>query len=852
MFRVTVKGLLAHKLRLALTALAVVLGVAFMAGSLVLTDTIRSVFDQLFTEVNAGTDAVVRKQETFEGDFGQSQRGRVTQEDLDLVETLPSVAAAEGQVAGVAALADQDGELIGNVQGPPTFAFNWSDTPELNQFTLVDGAAPVGDQVVIDKGTAEANDFAVGDPIRVLTQAGSTDYEISGVATFGESNSLAGAAIVLFETDVAQELVGKPGKFEQIAIVAADGVSQDQLVADLTAALPPGTEALSGDAITAENKDDIGASLGFITTFLLVFAGIALFVGSFIIYNTFSIIVVQRGRELALLRAVGAGTRQVLASVMFEAVIVGLFASAAGVVAGIGLAFGLKAAFASLGLDLPASGAVVKPFTIVISMIVGTVITVAAAFFPARRAGKIPPIAALRDVAHDTSAGSRGRRIAGLVLAILGGLLLAKGLADDDAKLVGFGVLGLFLTVTVLGPVIAGPMSRFLAWPIPRLKGITGVLARENAVRNPKRTASTAAALMIAVTLIGFITIFADSAKASVDQSINQNFNGDFLVDSQTFGQGGLPVTMADELNALPEVDAAAGVRLGQAQIAFGAEQVGGIDPAVMFDVVDVGEIQGDPNALDEDAIALSVDQAEEWGLGLGDTLPVRFAKDAVGNEPQSFDIVMLYERPDAINVNFPIDYLFGLPAYEANFEDQYDNEVIVSLAEGVSPADGRVAIESVTDDYPLAKVQDQGELKANQAAQINQFLALIYVLLGLAVIIAFVGIVNTLGLSIYERTRELGLMRAVGMSRRQVRTSIRWEAVIIALLGTALGLVLGIVFSFSLITVLESQGFNTFRLPFGQLLLLTVIAAGLGVLMAAWPARRAAKLDILAAIATE
>ncbi len=851
MLNVTLKGLLAHKLRLALTALAVVLGVAFMAGSLVLTDTIRSVFDQLFTEVNAGTDAVVRKQETFEGAFGQSQRGRVTQADLDLVLGLPSVADAEGQVAGPAALADANGDLIGNpTQGAPTLAFNWSTVPQLNQFNLVEGDAPIGEQVVVDKGTSDDNDLAVGDTVRVLTQAGSTPYVISGIATFGESNSLAGANIVLFETSVAQELVGKPGKFEQIAVVAADGVSQEELVQDLTAALPSGTEAITGDAITAENQNDIAAGLGFFTTFLLIFAGIALFVGSFIIYNTFSIIVVQRGREMALLRAVGANGRQILGSVMVEAAVVGLLASAVGVVAGIGLAFGLKAAFAGLGLDLPDSGAVVKPQTIVISMIVGTLITIVAAFFPARRAGRIPPIAALRDVAQDTSAGSVARRISGLVLALLGALLLAKGLADDSAKVVGVGVGFLFLAVTTLGPVIAGPISRFLAWPIPRIKGITGVLARENAIRNPKRTASTAAALMIAVTLIGFITIFADSAKASVDESINQNFNGDFLIDSQTFGQGGLPVTMADELNALPEVQDAAGVRVGEAQVAFQAETVAGVDPALIFDVVDVGEIQGDTAALNQEGtVALSADQAEELGRGVGDTINIRFPAHP---ENQDFRIVALYERKDAINVNIPIDYLFGLPTYEANFEDQYDNQVIVTLAEGVSPDEGRAAIETVTDNYPLAKVQDQAELKANQAKQINQFLALIYVLLGLAVIIAFVGIVNTLGLSIYERTRELGLMRAVGMSRRQVRTSIRWEAVIIALLGTALGLVLGIVFSFSLVTVLESQGFNTFRLPIGQLLVLSVVAAGLAVLMAAWPARRAARLDVLDAIATE
>lgn len=353
MLHVTIKGLLAHKLRLALTALAVVLGVAFMAGSLVLTDTIRAVFDNLFTEVNVGTDAIVRKQETFEGSFGESLRGRVTQDDLDLVLGLPSVAGAEGQVAGFGALADEDDELIGNpTQGAPTLIFNWSTVPELQRFNLVEGEAPTGDSVVLDKGTADTNDLAVGDRIVVQTQAGSTPHDISGIATFGETNSLAGANIVLFETSTAQELVGKPDKFDQIAVVGAEGVSQDELVQQLTVSLPPGTEALTGDEITQENQEDISAGLGFFTIVLSVFAAISLVVGMFIIYNTFSIIVVQRSREMALLRAIGANARQVLGSVMIESVAVGLFASAVGLVCGIGLALGLRGLFSLIGFDL--------------------------------------------------------------------------------------------------------------------------------------------------------------------------------------------------------------------------------------------------------------------------------------------------------------------------------------------------------------------------------------------------------------------------------------------------------------------------------------------------------------------
>ena len=504
MIRVTLRGLFAHKGRLLTTTLAVMLGVAFTAGTLILTDTVGKTFDDLFADVNAGTDAVVRNADTVESDFGGDQRGTVPADLVETVGAVDGVADVEGFVGGFAQFVDADGEAVGNPgQGAPTFGFNWSTVEELNPYELVEGRAPEGPgEVVSDKGTAADADFTVGDTVEVLTQQGPQQLELVGIATFGDADRPGGASVALFETEVAQQLIGQPGQFSEIAAVADDGVSQTELTARIAEVLPDGLEVITGEADTKEQQDAIAEGLSFFNTFLLIFAFVALFVGCFIIYNTFSIIIAQRTRELALLRALGAGRRQVLGSVLLEALIVGLVAGGIGLAFGVVLAAGLKALLAGFGIDIPAGPTVVTARTVVFALVAGIGVTTVSAIFPAWRAARVPPLAALRDVALDTSGRSRVRLIAGILIVVGGIASLFRGLFGDSGSAlanVGLGAIAVFLGVAVLGPVIARPVSRFLGSPLPRLRGMTGTLARENAVRNPKRTATTAAALMIGV-----------------------------------------------------------------------------------------------------------------------------------------------------------------------------------------------------------------------------------------------------------------------------------------------------------------------------------------------------------------
>lgn len=850
MLHVTLKGLMAHKLRLALTALAVVLGVAFMAGSLVLTDTIRSVFDNLFAEVNSGVDAVVRQQETFEGQFGQSQRGRVTQETLGLVEAVPSVQAAEGQVAGPAALADENGDLIGNPgQGAPTLAFNWSTVPELNQFTLVEGDPPEGRQVVVDKGTADDNDFVVGDTVRVLTQAGSEEFTISGIATFGESNSLAGANIVLFETSVAQELVGKPGKFEQIAVVGQDGVSQEQLVADISEVLPDGTEALTGSAITKENQDDVASQLGFITTFLLIFAGIALFVGSFIIYNTFSIIVAQRTRELALLRAMGASRRQILGSVTLEALLVGLFASLLGVVLGIGLATMLTAALGSTGGGLGEDGLTFKPSAFIISIVVGTLVTLISGFFPAWRASRVPPVAAMRDVAVDTGGRTRVRAVVGGLFLVLGALVLYLGLfSADNLQLVGLGIAMVFLGVIVVGPLFAKPMSRIIGAPVRF--AFTGKLAGENAMRNPRRTAATASALMIGVGLIVTFAILIQSIKTTVNNALDSAFTADLIVDSQANpGQPALPLDALDTIRTVPGVASAGGIEGGFGSIDGSPSQVLGTDLATLPQFLKIRSVSGDLAALGPDDIAVPKKRAEDKGWKVGTRLPSNFL--ASGQGPVTIGAIYEVE-----GVSTGIGTLMSTEGFDKRMTAPFKtyNQIYVKVAPGANPADVQAALKPVVKAIsPSAAVQNASEFASSQTGFLDILLLVVSVLLVLAIIIAILGIINTLLLSVYERTRELGLLRAVGMKRGQTRAMVMWESVIFALQGTAIGVVIGFVFGSALVKAIAAQLEGvSFTVPWGLLVGMVIAAVVGGIGAGLLPAFSASRLKVLDAIASE
>ncbi|HET6774441.1 MAG TPA: FtsX-like permease family protein [Acidimicrobiales bacterium] len=850
MLKTALRNVFAHKLRLLTTGLAVMLGVAFTTGTLVFTDTMGKTFDDLFASVYENTDAVVRAEAAFEDPSGfGDQRGRVDASLVDSVAAVDGVASAQGNTTGYAQIVDKDGEPLGNPEfGAPVFGGNWDEDEATNPFTIAAGRAPAADgEAVIDRQSATDAGFEPGDRATVLVQGGPIEVTVTGIVTFGSADSPGGASVVLFPLETAQRLVGEPGMFDEIAVVAEDGISQEEIAQRVEAGLPDGVEAVTGATVTEETQDAINNGLSFINTFLLVFAVIALLVGAFIIFNTFFITVAQRTRENALLRALGATKRQVLMAVLVEALAVGLVASAVGVAAGLAVAAGLKVLLDAFGISLPAGGIVVTSSTIVTGLVAGVVVTLVAAISPARKAGKVPPVAAMRDVAvSSTGYGSKQRVIVGLVILLAGVGALLYGLfgnVDNALPVVGLGALITLFAVTVLGRTVSLPLSRVISWPLARLRGITGGLASENAKRNPKRTAATASALMIGVGLVAFITIFASSFKASVDATVSETFTGDVIVTGPgAFGSGGLDPEVADRIADLPEVDEVGAIRGGFAEIDGDAQDVLGIDNA-LFDLFDVGVVSGSPDDLDATSIAVHEDVADDKGLGIGDTVPVVFR--TTGAQELTVRLVYSEQQPAG-------DWVFPMEAWEANNAEQYDFQVFVKAADGVGPAAAAAAIEDVTVDYPGAKVLDQSEYVAEQTGFVDQILGLIYALLALAIVIALLGIGNTLALSIIERTRELGVLRAVGMTRTQLRSTIRWESVVIALQGTVLGLVVGVFFGWALVEAMADEGLNTLDIPYTTLAVVVVLAAIAGIVAAVLPARRAAKLDVLRAIVSE
>jgi putative ABC transport system permease protein len=840
MFNTTIKGLLAHKVRLITTLVSIIAGVALMAGTLVLTDTVGRTFDDLYADINRGTDVVVRSATNV----GGADRAPLTEDLLTSVRDTDGVAAAGGVVDGYAQFMGPDGTPLDDPGlGAPARGTNWPAPGVPNPFILVAGSSPAGaDQVVMDQGSADRGGFAVGDTVRVLTKAAPRDMTVAGVARFGTLDSPAGSSVALFDTATAQQLIGVPGMFSSIVVAAGSGVSPDELAMKLTASLPAGIEAVTGEVVTAEQRSSMRDNLSFLTTFLVVFALVALFVGSFIIANTYSIMVAQRRGELAMLRALGASRGQVRAMVLVEAAIVGALASVLGLAAGVAMASGLSALLAVVGLQVPAGEPVVTGRTIVVALSAGFVVTVASAFLPARRAASVPPIAALRQVAVDTSAGSRLRLLAGAAVVSTGTAALAAGLAGAGVAAVGVGAAMVLIGVAIVGPVIVRPASAVLGAPLARLRGTPGRLAQANAMRNPARTSSTAAALMIGVALVGAVTVLTASVKASVDEVIEASFLSDLMVDTGLQGAGGLSPVLAEELRRQPEVASATSDRMAPVEIDGVGHLVTAVDPALVHTAVDLQVVSGSLAGLDTTGIAVSEDTATDGGIAVGDTVTARFVTG-----DRDLKVTAVYRNADIVGA-----YLIGFPLHEQVVSDVVDLRVFVTLRPGVTPQAGRAAIERVAGVYPTAKVRDLAEVKAANSAPIDQVLTLVYALLALAVVIALAGIGNTVALAVRERTRELGLLRAVGMSRAQLRAAVRWEALIIALFGTVIGLGVGLLFGWAIVQALSSEGFNQLRVPVGQLSAVTGLAGLAGVAAAVLPARRAARLDVLTAIATQ
>ncbi len=851
MIRLTLRSLGARRLRAFLTAVAVVLGVGLVAGTYVLTDTINRSFSDIFAQANATTDVAIGPRTAIDDPF--SEPPPLPEALLARVRVTEGVAAAVGNVFAPISIRDPRGRSVSS--GPPSFATSLN-SPRFEEFELVRGRFPrAADEIALDRGTAERVCFRLGERVTVVGQEGARRLRLVGIARFGEVSSLAGASIALLGLEEAQRLTGTEGELTGIEVAAAPGVDPDELARRLSAALrdAPVTVRTVEQEGRAQARD-LEEQFGFLRTALLVFAGIALFVGAFVIYNTFSITVAQRTRELALLRTLGASRRQVLGAVVGEAALIGLVASILGLLAGLAIAPGIAALFELAGLELPRTGTVVQARTIVVSLLVGVVITTVASVAPALRATRVAPLSALREGLVAPRRPGRTMLVLAAALCALGVAALVAGLFGASggraASLIGAGAGLVFLGVALLSPVLVVPLAAVVGVPVQRATGITGRLARENATRNATRTAVTAAALMIGVALVAFVSIFAAGLRGSIDRSVDATFAVDLTVRSED-GFSPLPGAVARVARGVEGVATASPVRFGQAKLDAreGTQPVIGFDPGSIERVYDL-RVQEGPQAV---VGALGAD-----GVLAGDT----FAEDQGLRLGQRLRLLTPTGRRVAYTLRGILDEgEFGLLGgglvapnrlLERDFDEDEDAIVLLGFARGAAPAAVRARLDRVlAARFPNAETQDREEVKEQQAGQIGNLLNLIYALLALSVLVSLFGIVNTLALSVYERTRELGLLRAIGTSRRQVRRVVRLEAVITSLIGAVLGIVLGVLFALLIARPLAEEGF-TLSFPVLTLLVLLVLAGLLGVLAAIGPARRASRLDVLRALAQE
>jgi putative ABC transport system permease protein len=842
--RAAIRSVLARKVRLLLTGLSVVLGVGFMAGTFVLTDTMTSAFNQLVDTGYSSIDMLVRSSNAFTAQTSSlEERETMPGSVLDQVAAVPGVARAVGDVIGYAQIVDPaTGKVIGTF-GPPTAASSWND---LSGFTLKPGGSPPGgpNEVVIDAGTAEDHDIRVGDRVRILFEGSPGEFEVVGLAGYGEGDSLFGATWALFDLPTAQRVLGREGELDTVSVVAEDGVPGPELQREIAEVLPEGVEAVSAATVIAEAQDQIGTGLGFLRTAFLVFAFVALFVGAFIIFNTFAIIVAQRTRELALFRALGASGRQVMTTVIVEAFVVGVLSSIVGVLVGIGIAILLKGALNATGFQIPATGTVILARTFVVSIVVGTLVTLVAAVVPARRASRVAPLEALREAQDRPGRSLRFRLVTGSIVLVLGLLPLLYGLfggPSNALQLVGLGVAFTFVGVAMLTPIIARPVAAALGSPVRRT-GVPGKLGRENAMRNPRRTAATASALMIGLGLVVFVAVFGASARASTTVILERTLKADFILTSPTFS--GFSTAAAADMREVDGVETISQVRQGEVHIEGSTSFVSAIDPGTFLDVSEIGLVDGGVADLARPGtIAVFDETAKDNDLAVGDTVEVEWP--AIGQV--ELDVTAVYSENGLIG-----DWAVSLDTFDANVAQRLDVFVLVKAEAGADVAAVQAGLQEALSPYPNIEVQDQAAFRDKYATFLGQVLNLVTALLLFAVIIALFGVMNTLYLSIYERTRELGLLRAVGLTRRQTRSMVRWEAVIISVMGALFGVVIGIGFGWALQQALESEGFTELGIPGGQLAIYVVFAALLGVFFAIFPARRAAKLNVLEAISYE
>lgn len=859
MFRLAVKMTVARTGRLILTSLAIILGTAFLSGTFVFRDTINQTFDRLFADVFRDVDAYVRSTTFLELDFGGEQRAATPISVLEAVRRVDGVTSATGDIQAFARVIGKDGEPLGSEgNGPPTFG-GIASADSAGLWSITDGRLPLGsNEVILDKATAENGKFVVGDRVRVVAVRGAREFTLVGIASYGDISSPGGATFALFEQPTASEFLLQPGFVDAILVEGDDSVSDevlaqridDQLADDLK------LETLTGAEITAEVQGQIKDVLNIFSTFLIVFSYIALGIGSFVIYNVFSITAAQRLRENALLRAIGASRRQVSRALLVESTAMGVIGSVIGFGIGILLSQLLSALLKATGFEVPSQGLAIAPASFVNTLIAGVVVTVLAAWFPARRAGRVPPLAALRDTALDTAGKISRRVIIGLVLLVAGGVGMIAAMNDAPVQVLGLGVLGVFSGILVLGPAIARPVALFIGVPVARLRGVSGAMARQNAARNPKRTSRTAAPVLLGVALVTAFTALAASIRSEIRDTFGDAFSGDIALTVDAQGFGGIPLSTTDQIAQLAGVEQATGVGFTSVRIVDPNEApsttsatanqrgvfVQTINPSSISNLFDLGVTDGDVASLGSDGIFVNAERATEKGWGIGTRLQIIRVDGAIIDAE-----VRGFVSGDTSFANYVVSREMFADAPTPIF----DAFVYIKVAADASKDDVKERIAAISSDVGIGTLQTKEEFIDDQAAQINQVLALIYGLLFLSIIIAIVGIVITLLLSVFERRREIGLLRAVGMTKSQVRTTVRWESVITSLLGAVTGVVLGIVMGVVVVAALSDGGDVSFRLPVVETVWIVIISFVLGVVAAIYPAWRATRVNIVEAIAT-
>jgi len=843
MLRLALRNLQMNTLRLILTTAAIAIGVAFVSGTFVLSDTTDKAFDQLYDGLTANTDVVVRSQAAYTDNGFQSEARPIPADLVRTVAAVPGVAVAEGSVTGFALLLDKTGTPI-QPGGAPTLATSVGGNAALaGDFSLRSGRMPRGPaEATIDARSATGASYVVGDTVRIVLSDGTHPFTLVGITGFGDSDSLAGATLAGFDLATAQRVLGRTGTVDQISVIARDGVTSGDLVARIGATMPHGVETLSGATLASEGAAGMQSGLAIFTQVLLAFAAVSLLVGSFVIWNTFNVLVAQRRREVGLLRAVGATRRQVLGGILVESAAIGLLATAVGLLGGIGLAVGIRRLLLLVGVEVPSTTVALEPRTLIAALAVGVGVTMVAAAVPAWAATRVAPIEALRDAAPTTDDGSSRRGAVGAVVLSTGILgLLACAAAGDQRPLTALASLTAFVGLVISGPSLARGTARLASHG---RRGGGWRMAARNVARSPRRAAATAMALTIGVAVVSAVAVTATSLRESVGQTVSAGNRADFIL--QPVGSGaGLSPTAATAVRALDGVADVVELKYSGAQVDGVRSTIVGVDPTDLGTVLDLGTGTGTLD-LAPGSIAIARTEATTLGVRVGDTVEVTYPESG----PRALTVTAVFA--DTATGLISSSYLVSPTDFAANVTSTLDRVVLVAAAPGIDLTTTRATITRALAAYPNITISDPAQLTSAAQKSTDQLLGLVTALLLLAVVVAILGIVNTLVLSVLERTRELGLMRAVGATRRQVRTIVRRESVLMALLGAVTGIALGTLSGVALSRALTGEGITTVAVPTTQLLLYLVVAAVVGVLAAIGPARRASRVDLLTAMAPD